>query len=453
MLFEKKILAVDDDEDNLTILRLMLKKAGYRVVGVQNGKKALEKIQETFFPIAFLDVKMPGMDGIKLMQKIKEISPETMVALITAYGKPNDIHQAYKANVFDFIDKPIDNDLLVLKVNAAYKMFLSQLKSHKFRKKIMHRYPAEAIVHKSPQLSAVIDRIKKLAQSEDSVLILGESGTGKELVARALHWFSPRRKEIFRAINAASLHEQTLESELFGHEKGSFTGAEDRRIGYFERCSKGTLFLDEIGEIKPEMQIKLLRVLENDQLIRMGSSDPIDIDTRVIFATNRDLEQKIREKSFREDFYYRIKIFSIKIPPLRERKSDIEPLIDFMLLGHDVKISGDALEMLLRYDYPGNVRELEIILKNALINQENGTIEIDHLPPSVSGKIGAGSANSELFQMKWNQAKGDFEKLYLIQLIERTNGNVTQAARLSGIDRSDLHRKLKRFGIKYRGSD
>ncbi|NOZ62427.1 MAG: sigma-54-dependent Fis family transcriptional regulator [Calditrichaeota bacterium] len=453
MLFDKKILAVDDDSDNLTIFKLLLNKSGYQVVCAASGKKALEKVRETFFPIALLDVRMPGMDGIKLLQKIKEISPETMVTLITAYGRPDDIRRAYQAKVFDFIDKPVDNKLLILKVKAAYEQFLIQSRNSHFRKKIMHRYPAEAIVHKGSVMRALLDRVEKLAQSEETILILGESGTGKELVARAVHWFSPRRDKIFRAINATTFDENLLASELFGHEKGAFTGAEKTRIGFFERCHRGTLFLDEIGDISPAMQAKLLRVVEEKKLIRMGSSDPIDVDTRVILATNRDLEKKIKAKEFREDLYYRIKTFTITVPPLRERKTDIPLLINFMLSGHDVKISDETVKTLLRYDYPGNVRELEIILKNALFNQENGTIEINHLPPDVSGKIVSGSGYNEIFQEKWSQAKADFEKLYIEQLMKQADGVVARAARLSGIDRSDLHRKLRRYGIKYHEND
>ncbi len=450
MLLDKKILVVDDERDNISTFSLILGKAGYEIVGAESGKEALAKIKETFFPVALIDYRMPVMNGIQLLKKISDQSPETIVALVTAYGKPDTIREAYEARVFDFIDKPVDNELLLLKVNAAYEQFLARLKTPPYRKDIMHRYPLEAIVHQCLKMKELIGFIRKVARTDETVLILGENGTGKELFARAIHWLSPRRNQIFCPVNAASFSETVLESELFGHEKGAFTGATNTRIGFFETASEGTLFLDEIGEISPNMQAKLLRVLEEKKIYRLGSSKPKDINTRVILATNQNLDEKVKAEQFRKDLFYRINSLAITVPPLRERKTDIPLIIDFLLKGHQVEVSDDVLEALVNYEYPGNVRELENILKKALFLQEDGTIKLQHLPPHVSGISTVGTGVDDIFELDWKRAKDAFEKLYLEHLMQHTAGIVTRAAELSGIDRSDLHRKLKRHNIKYR---
>jgi DNA-binding NtrC family response regulator len=445
----KKVLVVDDDPDSIEILTILLKNEGCEVVSAANGFDALKEVKSTFFTVILLDIHMPGMDGIEVLGKLKEESPQSLVMILTAYKSDENIKKAYKANVFDFINKPIENKLLLLKIKRAFEHADALLKSEQAKKEILVKYPFEKIIGASPRIREIFRIIGKVAPTDICVSIVGETGTGKELVARAIHATS-KRTGPFIPVNVGALPETLLENELFGHEKGSFTDAKERRFGYFESCKDGTIFLDEISEISPKMQVSLLRVLQEKKIIRVGGKTEIDVNPRVITATNKHLEKLVEKGTFRKDLYYRIKTVTIPLPPLRERREDINLLVDHFMKKHsnkDVVLSDEAAEILLNYNYPGNVRELEHIIERALIFKENNIILPHDLPPELTGKSKANEF-SEIFKLPWREAKQLLEKRYIENKLEKTNGNISEAARISGIDRSDLHKKIEKMGLK-----
>lgn len=445
----KKVLVVDDDPDSIEILTMLLENEGCEVISAANGFDALKKVKSTFFTVIFLDIHMPGMDGIEVLEKLKEESPQSLVMILTAYSSAENLENAYKANVFDFINKPVDNKLLLLKIKRAFDHIDALLKNEQARKDILVKYPFENIIGASLKLKEIFRMIEKVAPTDKCVSLVGETGTGKELFARAIHAKS-KRTGPFIPVNVGALPETLLETELFGHEKGSFTDAKERRFGYFESCKDGTIFLDEISEISPKMQVSLLRVMQEKKIIRVGGKVEIDVNPRVITATNKNFEKLVEKGTFRKDLYYRIKTVTIQLPPLRERRDDIKLLVDHFIKKHsnkDVKISDEAAQILLNYDYPGNIRELEHIIERALIFQENNFIFPHDLPPELTSKSKANEF-FDIFKLPWKEAKQLFEKKYIENKLEKTNGNISEAARISGIDRSDLHKKIEKLGIK-----
>ena len=446
----KKILIVDDDADNIELLNMLLVKEGYEVVSAANGIEALRKVTTIFFSVILLDIRMPGMDGMQVLDKLKEESPQSMVIILTAYGSDKNKKKACKADIYDFIDKPVDNKILLQRVKKAFEHADALLRSEQAKKEELAKYPYKNIIGSHPKTKEMIKIIEKVAPTDASVLISGESGTGKELVARAIHALSKRSLQPFIPINAGSLPETLLETELFGYEKGAFTDARARKFGYFESCKNGTIFLDEIGEISPGMQISLLRVLQEKKIFRVGGREEIDIYTRILTATNRNLEKLIEDRRFRQDLYFRIKTVTIHLPPLRERREDIPILIDHFIRKYsnkDVKVSDKVMGLLFDYDYPGNIRELEHIVQRSLIFQENNIILPKDLPPEVAGKKVV-SGLAEIFKLPWEEAKAQVEKMYIESLLEKTNGNVSEASRISGIDRSYQHKLIIKYGLK-----
>jgi DNA-binding NtrC family response regulator len=419
---------------------MILSGEGYDVTTAASGEAALRLAKEHRFDLALTDLKMTGMDGIELLQKLLTLDSSIIVILLTAHGSIDSAKDALRRGAFDYLEKPYDRDTLLDTIRRALGR-LDVLDTE--------------IVSASPEMETVKKMILKVARSTSTVLIRGESGTGKELIARAIHNQSPRAAEMFQAVNCAAINENLLESELFGHEKGSFTGAHAEKKGLFEVADKGTLFLDEIGELDISMQAKLLRALQEREIRRVGGTRPIRIDVRVVAATNRDLRAMVADGRFRDDLYYRINVLSIDVPPLRERRDDIPVLIDYFLRKHTRNTSRlirgltpDARAVMLDYAWPGNVRQLESAIERAILLAENDLITVEDLPLEVrqearpAGEGGGFKLPTEGISFE------EFERNLILQAMERTDYNITKAAKLLGLTFRTLQYRLEKFGIK-----
>jgi two-component system response regulator AtoC len=440
-----KILVVDDEIVVRESLSDWLKDAGYQVFTAESGYEALEMIEKEKPGIMIADLMMPGMDGIELMKKAREQQPGLEVVIVTAYASIPTAITAMKEGAYDYIEKPFcpeRAELLVRKL-AEHQELLEENLS--LRQRLDDHYRFENIITKSAKMQRVIEVIKVVAKSNATVLVTGESGTGKELVARAIHSQSNRHNKPFIAVSCAALPESLLESELFGHEKGSFTGAYAQKKGKFEFAEGGTLFLDEIGEMSANIQVHLLRVLEEKEFTRVGGNEPIKADVRVVSATNKDLRKAIEKQEFREDLYYRLNVVNVELPPLRERKEDVPLLAQHFLnkfaSENRKEVSGfspDALEFLLDYDWPGNVRELENAIERAVILAKNSLITVDDLPQenlSLGYSIGSKKSIKEV------------EKEHILNVLRKTGDNYSEAARILGISRMTLYNKAKEYGF------
>jgi len=430
-----KILVVDDEAIVRESLRDWLIDVGYQVFIAENGPKALEIIEKERLGIVITDLVMPGMDGIEMMERAKEIQPDIEVIIITAYASIPTAIAAMRKGAYDYIEKPFcpERAELLVKKLAQHQENLS------LRQRLEDRYRFENIITKSSKMQRMIELIKVVAKSNATVLITGESGTGKELVARAIHSQSHRQSKPFVAVSCAALPESLLESELFGHEKGSFTGAYARKKGKFEFANGGTLFLDEIGEMSANIQVHLLRVLEEKEFSRVGGNEPIRVDVRVVSATNRDLRKAIEKGEFREDLYYRLNVVPIELPPLRERKEDIPLLAQHFLNKFALEnkkevseFSPEATEFLLGYDWPGNVRELENAIERAVILAKDSLITIADLPQENMSLARSTMPGKNLREV---------EKEHILDVLGETGGNYSEAARLLGITRMTLYKK------------
>src|SRR5947209_3700029 len=435
----KTILVVDDEKPQRDILQEILTSAGYDVTSAASGEAALKFAKDRSFDLALTDLKMTGMDGIELLQQLLAHDSSIIVILLTAHGTIDSAKDALRRGAFDYLLKPFDQEALL----ATIKRALGNL----------DQIDVE-IVSASPKMESVKKMILKVARSSSTVLIRGESGTGKELIARAIHNQSPRSSEMFQAVNCAAINENLLESELFGHEKGSFTGAHAEKKGLFEVADRGSLFLDEIAELDVAMQAKLLRALQERKIRRVGGTHEIGVDVRVIAATNRDLRAMVSDGRFRDDLYYRINVLSVDVPPLRERREDIPVLIDYFLKKHTRNTSRlvrgltpETRKLMLDYSWPGNVRQLESAIERAILLCEGDEITIDDLPlevrqdarPSVEGafKLPPEGISFE-----------DVERDLIIQAMEQTDYNITKAAKLLGLTFRTLQYRLEKFGIK-----
>jgi DNA-binding NtrC family response regulator len=449
------ILIVDDEPAQREILAGYLKKRRHNVLQAGSADEASSLFRKNSVDIILTDYRMPDKTGYDLLKEVKSVNPSACVVLITAFGTIEGAIAAIREGAYDYLTKPIDLeqlDLLLRRVQERNRL-LSENKL--LKEQLAEKFSSEGIVSQSPEMDAVINMAGRVAQSNASVLLRGESGTGKELIARFIHFSSDRKNKPFIAVNCGALNENLLESELFGHEKGAFTGADRLRRGRFEMANGGTIFLDEIGDVTPATQVKLLRVLQEHQIERAGGNETIDVDVRVIAATNRDLEEAIRKGQFREDLFYRLNVVSIEIPPLRKRRTDIAPLLDFFLSLYakenrkkKLSFSREAWERLLQYDYPGNVREMQNILQRAVILSRKETITTDDLPAVVkNGKIESELETAEKPQSMTNEVER-LEKKMIVDALQTWNGNQSKAAKALGISERNLRYRLKKWGIK-----
>ena len=446
-----KILVVDDEAIIRESLHDWLSDAGYQVLTAENGPQALEIIEREKLGIVIADLVMPGMDGLELMKRAKEIIPNIEVIIITAYGSIPTAISAMKEGAYDYIEKPFCPERAELLVDKLVEHQGLIEKNISLQQRLEERYRFENIVAKSSKMQQVIELIKIVARSNATVLITGDSGTGKELVARAIHSRSHRRGRPFVAVSCAALPESLLESELFGHEKGSFTGAYTQKKGKFEFANRGTLFLDEIGEMSANIQVHLLRVLEEKAFTRVGGNEEIKVDVRIISATNKDLKKAVVSGEFREDLYYRLNVVTIELPPLRERREDIPLLAKHFLnkfaLENQKEVAGfspGAMEFLLRYDWPGNVRELENAIERATIVAKNSLIEVadlTHQSLSLAHSAPLGKSLREI------------ERNHILNVLSETGGNYSQAARILGITRITLYNKTRKYGLDVKKID
>lgn len=449
-----RILVVDDETGSRESMAIAIEKAGYAVRTFDDARAALEYLGEhASVRVVVSDLRMPDMDGIAFIEQIRQRELDVSVILVTAYGSVESAVEAMRVGADDYLTKPVD--LYELRRRVESQLEKRQLKEEvtALRQRLSQRYGFESIIGRSEAMEHLFEQMRMVAPTRSSVLIIGESGTGKELVANALHQGSPRAEERFLAINCGAIPSDILESELFGHEKGSFTGAVGRKIGKFELAHKGTLFLDEISELYPELQVKLLRVLEERQVMRVGGSELIDVDFRLIAATNRDLEKEVREERFREDLYYRLKVVTLRIPPLRERQGDVPLLAEHFLKSFsqehgkpEMSFSPAALDALSAFPWPGNVRQLRNVVESAVIFHPGGEIAASALP----GEVRAGSTSSGSqgpIQPRYGRAKtmDEIERQAILETLERTAGHRAEAARLLEIGLRTLQRKLKDY--------
>ena len=444
------ILIVDDEASTREGLAKALKLSGYEILLAKDGYEALEILQKKNADLMLTDLRMGGMGGLQLIEETKKINPLLKIIVFTAYGTIETAVEAMKRGAYDFISKPINLDALEIVLNRTLETQRIENENTLLKQQLNKKIGFESIVGESQKMKDIFELIRQVAPTKASVLVQGESGTGKELIAQALHQLSPSKNKPFIALHCAALSENLLESELFGHEKGAFTGAFERHIGRFEKADGGTLFLDEISEISPKIQVKLLRVLQEKTFERVGGNQTIKVDVRVISATNTDLKKKVDEGLFREDLFYRLHVVYIQIPPLRERKDDIPLLVQHFLkeASQDNQkkvdsISPKAIEILMEYDWPGNIRELKNCIQSMVVLSKKNELGISDIPLAVRNhKKNTPSYLSSGIPMK--QA----EKNIIIQTLNSTRFNKTKAAKILGISRRTLHRKINEYSLE-----
>ncbi len=442
----EKILVVDDDRSILSLMKMRLEVEGYEVTASMSPEEALSKARETVFDLALVDYRLGGASGVALMEDLLGINPEMPIIILTAYGSIEGAVEAMKGGAYGYLTKPFDFDGLLLQIRHCSEKNRLSKEVERLKGLVQERYGLDNIIGNSGAMRKVLAQVAQAAQVESSVYISGESGTGKELIAKSLHLASSRKEGPFVAINCAAIPESLLESELFGYEKGAFTGATGSRKGLFAQANKGTFFLDEISEMPPSMQAKLLRALSEMAFYPLGGNRMVKVDVRIIAASNRELEKEVASGRFRKDLFYRVHVIPIRIPPLRERKEDIPLLARHFLRKNQqrtgkevVDFSPAALQKLMLHSWPGNVRELENSIENAVAMASSNRITEDLLLPD---------RHSDPDSIKsFKEAKDEFERQYLIQLIGMTEGNVSLAAKLAGKYRADLYELLKKYDL------
>ena len=444
---KEKILVVDDEKIVRESLFHWFQEEGYQVETAEDGETALRIFDKNKFDLLLVDMKMPGMSGLELLSKVKEIDKDTIVILITAFASVPTAIKALKDGAYDYVTKPVDPDELEHLVKKALEQRSLRVENEQLKGSIDEIIKPDNLIGESAQMKKIYELIHTVAPTDTTVMIRGESGTGKELVAKAIHINSRRKYFPIIPVNCGALAESILESELFGHEKGAFTGAQFKRKGKFEMADGGTIFLDEIGSVTSKMQVELLRVIESKQFSRVGGNQIIKSDFRVIIATNEPLEDLVKQGKFREDLYYRLNVFSIVIPPLRERTGDI-PVLAFYFLNNfcnamnkNIKnISPEAMEFLTKYDWPGNVRELENAIERAVVVGKGDTIKVDDLPFHVSSSQSAtGNGDNSMTAM---------EKKHISRVLNENNWNISKSALALEIDRVTLYNKINKYGLR-----
>ena len=447
------ILIVDDEKNYLVVLETLLESEGYEIITASNGSKAVERLRDSDINLIITDVKMPAMSGMELLKKAKELTPDIPVIMMTAFGTIEMAVEAMKEQAFDYITKPFENDRLKMTVKKALESASLKMENRRLKAELSGRFSRGEIVGKSPNMLKIFDLIDKMSNSKASVLVTGPSGTGKELVAKSIHFNSPRKDGPFISVNCGALTETLLESELFGHERGAFTGAVNTKKGRFELAHEGAIFLDEIGEMSQSLQVKLLRVLQEREFERVGGTKTIQVDVRVIAATNRDIKKEVESGTFREDLFYRLNVIHMELPPLKERMDDIPMLVRHFLAkynntGKPLELHQEAWKALYGYNWPGNVRELENVIERAVILQNSGIITAADLPEDVSGH--SEYINIDRFfpnDAPLQKALEIMEEKLLRRALGQHNGIQSHAAKQLGITKSLMQHKMKKYKI------
>ena len=446
----EKILIVDDEKSMCQYLSIMLKKDGYDVKTVNSGKKAIAEVRDCNFNVVITDIKMEGMDGIQVLTEIKKIDQNLPVVIMTAYASQKTAIEALNKGAFYYLIKRAKNEEIKMVIRNALDMHRVKNENVFLKKQLKKKDDFKEIIGKSDEIQQVFQLVDKGADPDSTILVCGASGTGKELIANEIQSRSGRANQPFVSINCGALPESLLESELFGHVKGSFTGAIKDKDGLFKVACGGTFFLDEVGETSPAIQVKLLRVLQEREIIPVGGTTPIKVDVRLIAATNADLERAVQEDTFRADLYYRLNVIPIVIPPLRDRHDDVELLVDHFLKiasdksGRKRSISKDAMELLVNYDWPGNVRELENIIERAVILEEEDEILIGGLPEKIRNHS---QQRRKIVMEKAQMTLEELEREYLISVLEATGWQKKKASSILGINASTLYRKIQRYRL------
>jgi two-component system response regulator HydG len=449
------VLVVDDDLSHLKTLKTIIGSWGYKTTGADDGTKAVECVKERPYDLILMDVRMAEMSGIEALKQIKDYNPSIPILIMTAYSSVDSAVEALKAGAYDYLTKPLDFDVLKLTIERALEHISLKAENKNLKDKLSADYDLKNIVGKSKAMKELVDMLAMIAPSEATALITGESGTGKELIAKSIHHNSDRKKHPLVVVNCAALTETLLESELFGHERGAFTGADKRREGRFMQANKGTIFLDEVGETSAMMQAKLLRVIQEREIQRVGGDETLKVDVRILAATNKNLEDEVAKERFREDLYYRLNVVTLDVPPLRERQDDI-PLLTQHFLEKYVKknrkrvqgFSPLAMDMLIKYAWPGNVRELENTVERAVILLTGDNITEKELPSNITEPYSDISDWVEQPKpIAANRPLEDIEKDAILATLEATGGNKSETARRLKINRKTLHKKLKDYGV------
>jgi two-component system response regulator GlrR len=442
-----KILAIDDDRNLLEVLKMRLESADYEVATALNEADAIQTVKGEPFDLSIIDLKLVGKDGLSVMEELHLINPTMPIIILTGHGSIENAVEAMKKGAFSYITKPFEPQNLLLQIEKALENRRLTLEVERLKGLLEEKYSFTSIVAKSSNMQGLLQQVAQIAKTDSTVYIHGESGTGKELIARAVHLASDRKDKPFVVINCAAIPEALLESELFGHQKGAFTGAHRTSEGLLTKANKGTFFLDEIGDMPLSLQGKLLRALQERQFYPVGSREPVDVDLRVVVATNKDLEDEVKEKRFREDLFFRIHVIPIHLPPLRERREDIPHLVEHFLkkfnkqMNKKLKgLSPQAMQKPMLYEWPGNVRELENKIEYAVAVAQQDVISDDGVLLDTKGM--AAETSQPL-----KEAKATFEKEYIIQLMELTGGNVSKASELAGKYRADFYNLLKKHSI------
>jgi two-component system, NtrC family, nitrogen regulation response regulator GlnG len=466
-----RILIADDEDSLRWVLDKGLRQAGYEVTAVKDGESALRAFEAEPFDLVFLDIRMPGLDGLTALARLRERAPDAHVVVMTAHGTMETAIQAMQRGAYDYLAKPFDLDEAVLVAERALESRRLTQEVARLRTGLQEVKEFSALIGRHPRMQDVYKAIGRIAGSDVTILIRGESGTGKELVARAIHHYSRRSGRAFVAVSCAAIPATLLESEMFGHERGAFTDAKERRLGKFELAQGGTLYLDEIGDMPVELQTKLLRALQERAIERVGGHESLRVDVRVIAATNRDLDAAMREGGFREDLFYRLNVVTLNLPPLRERRRDVPLLVEHFLAKHaeelgDRGVAPEALDRLVGYDWPGNVRELENVIQRAMVLAGNGVVLPEHLPigpVSAAASVAVDATLEEIIERKllecvrglrersnanlYDLIIGLVEKPLLRAVLRETSGNQVRAAQILGINRNTLRKKLTEHGV------
>jgi two-component system response regulator PilR (NtrC family) len=460
-----RILAVDDEESIREFLEIMLKKEGYEVTTAKDGAEAIDVLKKKSFDMVISDLQMPNVTGMELLKHVKDNYPDLVFMIITAFGTTESAVEAMKLGAYDYITKPFKIDEVRIVIGNALRSKNLEVENRALKKEMQKEFSFQNLVGNSEKMHQIYDLIKRVSQTPTNVLIIGESGTGKEMVAKAIHVNGPLKNKPFVTINCGAIPENLMESEMFGHKKGSFTGAIQDKVGLFEVADGGTLFLDEVGELPLSIQVKLLRAIQERVIRRVGATEDQKVDVRIVAATNRDLEQMVKDGTFREDLYYRLNVILIKVPPLRERADDISLLAKHFLQKYSTRfgksvngISDEAMKILKKYDYPGNVRELENIIERTVALEAGSTILPESLPPFVNTPSGRKLASSHEIEIgdegiDLERIIGQMEKELLIKAIHKANGVKKKASKLLGITFRSMRYRCDKYGLSAPGDE